>query len=403
MRAGLFLDVCAEMQDALHALGDDLLASYLYGSLLRPDMCGAADVSLWLLVRPETQMQRVREAFLPVWQAHSRVLKRGPAVATPDDLRRFGLLFPDLVRNLHAEAQLLTGQDLLHQLPNLPADDPLRTAAHLAAELLRCSRLLAPASLTDRQRADLEQRLRWLAHCQAKLGDPPTLEAGQHAPASELLEVLHAQLATTSQAHPGFIWQGSPPAEQPPAHLPGLLALVGWENQLIVVVPRVDRHLIAETDWGAVAGLVSDEFSGLVLATPWQLRLAASVDMAVDLYLGAFEPVWGVDVLSGCRPEEWYVQGSAAALPVSMLVENLPADYCTVAEDDLGMLIHDAQNVLLNIQLRNELMSRRRRVPSQRPPDPLPGREASLHQRVAANFQHFRWWSELLTAGLEQL
>ena len=65
---------------------------------------------------------------------------------------------------------------------------------------------------------------------------------------------------------------------------------------------------------------------------------------------------------------------------------------------DAFKLIHDAQNVLLNIQLRNEVLARQRGVSAQSPPEPLPGRETSAHQRIAANFHHFRWWLRHLSA-----
>ena len=127
------------------------------------------------------------------------------------------------------------------------------------------------------------------------------------------------------------------------------------------------------------------------------MRLVASVGMAADHYMGSFENVWGSDVLAGCHADERHVMKSMARQPVRVLVERLPAAYCTVEEPELDKLIHDVQNVLLNIQLRSEVIARRRGEAAPRPPDPLPGRETPAHQRLAANFCHFRWWAEHLT------
>ena len=85
-------------------------------------------------------------------------------------------------------------------------------------------------------------------------------------------------------------------------------------------------------------------------------------------------------------------------LPVQVLVEQFPAAYCTAKESGLGKLIHRMQNILLNIQMREEILARQSRTVAQKPPTPLPGRETPNHQRVAANFSHFHWWTEYLVA-----
>jgi hypothetical protein len=83
--------------------------------------------------------------------------------------------------------------------------------------------------------------------------------------------------------------------------------------------------------------------------------------------------------------------------PLRVLVEYLPSAYCTVPESELGNLIHDMQNILHNIQLQNEILSRRDvSIPVTTPPDPLPGKEIPNHQRMAAIISHFRWWIEYL-------
>ena len=151
---------------------------------------------------------------------------------------------------------------------------------------------------------------------------------------------------------------------------------------------------LTSVDWTAVAELISNGFTGIMLATPWQLRLVACVEMAQDMCLRSFEQVWVSDVLADCQPVGTHVKRNAAALPLRALVEQLPGRYMTVPEDELGSFIHDVQNILLNIQLRSELMARFRGAPSPQPPGPLPGRGSPPHERVAAIFRQFHWWAE---------
>ena len=383
------------------ALGDDLLALYLDGSFPHPDIPPlASDSRLWLFVQPNTQMQRVRAAFLPIRNTHPELFVQGPAVATVADFALYDLLFPDHSTRLRREAQLLAGTDLLPQLPGPVPPEPIVRLAHIAGETIRCSALLSDSPAATRDRARLVQRLRWVATQQASLTQSGSKD--QTSPLAFLAD-LHAYLAAQSSHYPTYHWNGPLSTKAPPWHLPGAVALVGLERQLIIVMPEVDRPLLDRIDWNAVLDLVSDDFAGIMLATPWQLRLAASIDMAMELYLRSFELVWGSDVLGGCQPSDQHVLANAAELPVSILVKQLPADYVMSEETGLGKLIHDAQNTLLKIQLRSEVMARRKKILPSRPPGRLPGRETPLHERVAANLSHFRWWAEHLTASWKEL
>lgn len=391
-------ELCATLAAAL---GDDLLALYLDGSLAHPDIPPlASDSKLWLFVQPNTRMQRVREAFFPIRDTHPELFRQGPAVATVADFALYDLLFPDRSAYLRREAQLLAGTDLLHQLPEPVPPEPIVRLAHIAAETIRGSALLSESPAANGDRAQLAQRLRWVATQQASLTQSGSKD--QTSPLDCLAD-LHAYLAAQSSHYPTYHWHGPLPTKAPPPHLPGAVALVGLERQLIIVMPKVDRPLLDSIDWNAVLDLVSDDFFGIMLATPWQLRLAASIDMAMELYLRSFELVWGSDVLAGCQPSEQHVLADAAELPVSILVEELPADYVMSEETELSKLIHDAQNTLLKIQLRSEVMARRKKILPGRPPGRLPGRETPLHERVAANFSHFRWWAEHLAASWKEL
>ena len=380
-----FHDALTDLTRALpSALGDDFLALCLHEGVTR---------RLWIFVRPDAELEKVREAFLPLWKRHAGPLERGPAVVSPTDFARYSLLFPDLAHDLRERAQLLAGEAIWAHWPKPAPLDPLVQLGDIAAETLRWSALLA----LNGPRVEAERESLRAVSRQAGLDMVPG------TPPLDVLEALYAYLAAQREAYPAYEWDGAPPAEAAPSHLPGLLALIGLKYQLIGIMPHVDRSILTGIDWPTVKDLVTNEFTSVGLATPWQLRLVATVALAQDLFLRTFESLWGSDLLDDCKPDPEHVMRSAAVLPVRVLVDQLSPDCMTADEEELGDLIHDVQNALLNIQLRNELTARLQGAPANTPPETLPGRESPPHQRIAANFRHLRWWSEYLVAGWQKL
>jgi hypothetical protein len=363
-------------------LGDDLLALY-------ESDAGDGTGRLWLSVRPGTSPQRVREAVYPFWRRHRSLLAGGPFLATPDDGLRVARVLPQEVAAFRVGARLLQGDDLLAQALRITGADPLHALAWMAGETLIGSAVLASPDEDWRQATG--STLRLSERLSRAAGRPGV--AASRSP-MQALAGLHAYLAAEAGRHPAYRWKGRASGERPPPHLPGLLALLGWGERLIVVLPEVNQAILAAIDWPHVADLVTGEFETILVATPWQMRLVASVAEAVSFTFRSFELVWGADVLAGCRPSDQDVRLSSAMLPVRTLVERLPAEYLTVDESELGGLIHAVQNVLQNIQMRNELWARIRGVAPRRPPEPLPGRETPPHQRVEALFRHLRWWTD---------
>lgn len=378
------------MQGELEAaLGDDFLALYYHPEL--PCFDNPYGLTVWILVKPGTEMLRIRETTLPFWQKHS-CLGKGPAVATPGDISRCLLLFPALLQNLLNCDRQPAGQDILCTLAKEHRADPLMQLSRTAAEALFCSAILAPDALSKDALADLATRLSCLAKSQAggELQGDPT---------EQFLDV-HRYLEQSQERAPEFRWEGEAPDVDSPPHLPNALALIGLKNQLIVVLPQANRSSVDSVDWNQISQLVSDEFDIVLLATPWQLRISAMLCLAADQAIQSFELVWGADLLSDCIPGSASIWTSVAFKPLRVLVEELPSLYCTIGEEELGTLIHDTQNILHNIQLQNEILARRVGLTPRTPPDPLPGKEIPNHQRVAAIISHFRWWLDyLLPAG----
>lgn len=374
----------------LSVVGRELLTAELCDDLLTLYGADTGDGSerFWFCVRPHAQVQLLREVLHPILSRHRSLLAGGPVLTTPGDAVRYARILPQEVASFLANARLLVGEDLLEQTLAVVEPDHLHSLAWLAAETLIGSAVVASPDGDWRQSTGsvlrLSERLLRAAGRAGIVTQSP----------EEALEGLHAHLSAESERYPAYLWQGKPPAALPPRHLPGLLALVTWGERLVVVLPAVNPETLASIGWLRVADLVRGELETVLIATPWQLRLVASVAEAVSLTFRSFELAWGADILADCRPSDEDVRLSSAALPVRTLVQRLPAEYLMAEESELGSLIHAVQNVLQNIQIRSELWARIRGVQPKRPPEPLPGRESPSHQRVEALFRQLRWWTD---------
>ena len=58
------------------------------------------------------------------------------------------------------------------------------------------------------------------------------------------------------------------------------------------------------------------------------------------------------------------------------------------------MLVHDFQNKLLNIQLRQELLCRIMDRKLEFPEQKLPSREAVIEERLQGIMDHLEWWAD---------
>ncbi|MBN1318817.1 MAG: hypothetical protein JXA42_25275 [Anaerolineales bacterium] len=366
------------------SLGENFIALYHHDD--SPAMNNPSDLSTWIVVSPDTDIHLIRQATLPLWKKHAGAMGAGPAVVTPDDIARYQQLYPIVLKEILTPDHLIAGRNILDFVLQNRQPDPLIQLAHVAAEALFCSALVAPASLTPEKESALIVRLSRLAR---------SLNITLDTDPIETLFAIHRYLEGNQITE--YQWQGLPADTEPPPHLPNALSLIGFKNQLIVILPQLDRSSLSTTDWNNVTQLVSDEFDNIFVASPRQLILAATVRLAADLAILSFECIWGADILADYIPNEQNIMTSMVFKPLQVLVENLPSLYCTVPESDLGNLIHDTQNILHNIQLQNEILARCDSLSPFMPPNPLPGKEIPNQQRIDAIFRHFRWWVEYLS------
>jgi hypothetical protein len=206
----------------------------------------------------------------------------------------------------------------------------------------------------------------------------------------EAIVALHTKLREWSDDMPDFHWRGTPPSGDLPDLLPGCLAFYQREKHLITVLERVDRETLAGVDWDEVGAAAEDAYALFGLATPWQLRLAASRMWVDSLFFGGFDHMWGADILEGMVADEGTLLHQLASVSSEQRVEKVPSAYLSIADDAIGKLIHDTQNVLLNAGLRAELYARfsgREYTLSEWTP---PGREVAQPERVAATWERWR-------------
>ena len=102
---------------------------------------------------------------------------------------------------------------------------------------------------------------------------------------------------------------------------------------------------------------------------------------------------WGVDSLPPVPVTSTAICREAARYSSQLLTITLPQMYLAANDEEVGMVIHDIQNKLLNVQLQHELLHRLLGWERILPPNPLPDRQAPARQRVEANFAHLEWWS----------
>ena len=378
--------VVKDVHDALVAeLGEHLQALYLFGSAARGAYVpGRSDIDLLLVVDPAMPLVAARKAFRPLWERHADVLGHGPLVATPDDLVLHLLLFPSLHRNLLAGARRFHGAATLQHLPPPSAPDPVEEAAYLAARAITYATALTPTKLPAEQLRRLTRLLDRLARRTTGVNPPEMLTPRQ------AMVAIHARLRELAAALPQFNWQGQAPSGEAPDLLPGCLAFYQREKHLITVLERVDEETLSGVDWEEVGAAAEEAYAQFGLATPWQLRLAASLPWVDSLFFKGFEHIWGADVLGDLEADEPALLRQLARVGSEQRVEKVPLDYLTIEDDAISKLIHDTQNVLLNAGLRADLFARLTGREFDLPDWDPPGREVPQPERVAAAWERWR-------------
>ncbi len=377
-------------------LGDELISLCLYGSLTTGTyQHGQSDINLLAVVADDITFYRLREALRPVWREYGSLLKKNPIIATQANLENHLDLNPVLAQHLSTHAQPIIG-DLSFPEPNII--NPLERLSRFSYLAMQASAAVAPSLLPKMEACEVKANLQSLSRQYFNEFVDETTDPGI------LLARLQQNLLEEIARYPEIAWDNQKVPGAPPL-LSDLRAIYEFENRLILVLPDMEPENVAarmaSIDWLAVANRVANQYRGLRLTSPAELRLVIRYNTAADHVLGSYDHAWGLDPLADLVVEEWRVFRDLARLPSDLLLSGLPHAYVTTEDSDLAMLVHDFQNKLLNIQLRNELFCRIDGRPIASPPNSLPDRDEPINQRVEAISAHLDWWATYYTSAIK--
>lgn len=380
------------------ALGDDLLAVYLYGSLSDGTyQADQSNINLLAVVSSRSSIHQVRNALKgEIWATYGSILKHAPMLATPKALTRHLTLNPWLRAHFLRSGQVVYGKAIEFDTEFVSSD--AEQLANVGAQVIRATAALAPSLLPAKEAQESLASLRSLAR--RLFGWPVDAEESSAVLAGRVIGHLRKRIIEESLDD--WVDQATPNA---PPLISDLRAIYETDNHLILVMPDLEpvdlARRIASADWSQVASRVTDQFRGLHVTTPSLLRLVVRFEDSANYLVQSYHHAWGADPIGNVDIQLPYAFRGLARLPSELELSDLPHAYITAKDADLYMLVHDFQNKLLNIQLRSELLCRTLDMPASIPDDKLPEREAPATVRIDAILQHLHWWADHY-AGLLQ-
>lgn len=377
-------------------LGDQLTALYSFGGLSACTYSTSqSGINLLIVVSDDTRMQDVREALHRVWLLHGEKFGQVPLVARRASFLRHLKLDPILAYDLVATGEKHAGESLV-QRGVIP--EHIDLVARIAQESMYASAVLAPTMITKYESDLAINRLRCLAN---------QYVADEYSPndsPAKIYSGIQKYIAIQISRYDGLTVDPEDEPGRAPV-LEVLLAVYSMDNRLVLVLPDLPPGDIAERistiNWASVASRISGEYRGLRLTTPAQLRLIMQLEGAADITLGIIEHAWGKDLLSELDVERWRVFRELTKFPSDILIDTLPRSLIVSEDNDLPVLVHDLQNKLLNIQLRNELLSRLEYTVPRTPPQHLPDRSAASKVRIEAIADQLEWWADYYYQEME--
>ncbi|MFW6183397.1 MAG: hypothetical protein ACOC8X_06340 [Chloroflexota bacterium] len=291
-------------------------------------------------------------------------------------------LNPLFARHLAENGQHLLGDTL--SLTGAADIHPAEQVAFLAHRALRASAALAPARLPEQASRQASRQLRELA---------TVLSGGEHfdeLTTADLFAVVQERL----QEHIQSLSLASVPAgENTGAPHSNLEAIYEDGERLLAIIPPLAGRLLRRVDWNAFLQNAPEHLMTLSVGTAGQVRLAIRSERPLDYLLGSFRRLWGRNPLAGLQVSGWAVFRQAARKP-SGLLYRLSTDYVHARDGDaVRRVIHDYQNLLLNMRLEHELLHRTQGTERSGPDQELPRRNEPNDVRIDAIIDHLEWWA----------
>ncbi|MFZ0546254.1 MAG: nucleotidyltransferase domain-containing protein [Candidatus Promineifilaceae bacterium] len=380
------------------SLGSQLIALYLFGSIAKekyePDQ---SDINLLAVVEEGTSIHEIRSALRPIWLKAGEIIRQTPLIATPDALSRHLQVNPVLGNHLIEHSRLLYGQSL--ELAVSPVSTAERISL-LSRVALNASTVIGHQLLT---KDEVESSLLTLFRLAKFLDLDENAQTNTPVETFAAVQGFAARLITDN---PTLQWSAPPPDGSPPL-VDSLLAIYEMDERAIFLLPdwpadQIEAY-IRTVDWTAVSESLAGQYKGLQLSTPTQFRLIMEYNQASDRYFHNYEHAWGQDPLESLTISHRQLYKELARRASRMEIRTFPHVYITAdGSDGFYKVIHDFQNKLLNIQLREELMVRIDKRPRAMPPTPLPDRTAPPNERIDAILEHFHWWADHYAAAMLQ-
>lgn len=380
-------DICGTLTKVFD---DELLSIYLYGSLARgtfnPDH---SDINLLVNLKDDVDFRKIRQAMRPIWLKNSGAIKQLPLVSNRSSFGHHLTLNPLLAEHFNKHAQLLTGESSLpNQVPLLPIERESR----LASLALQASACLTPKLLSEKEILEVDRKLfRLLRELNIPSIDEETTK--QHLFAW-VFEDIQKRIETQME-FPSNQFELDH-LESPPL-INSLVAIYEFDHHLLLVMSETQSSNLSDqilrVNWAEVADRVGEEYRRIVITTPTQLRLLLTYDTPADYYLGNLIHAWGSDPIGDLQTEQWRIYRDLGRLPSTLQLAELPHLYVATSTTDMAMLIHDLQNKLLNIGLRNELLCRLEGLEIMAPATSLPARDTAHELQMEAIYSHLEWWT----------
>ena len=389
------------MQDAIKAvvaklaeqMASQLEAIYLFGSVMDDTyQPGVSDVNMWIVTHNAHDIHEFRAVMQPIWQEYGDILGHAPWFTPRAAFFRQIGLNPLLGYHLAQCGRQVFGKKSL--LPKLPTANRHEMYAHVVAELTQASAALAPNMLEPEV---AEARLQQLQRLGRRL-------LGSEAAGGVTAVTLFARLQAWLQQKTADLPTDQPWTKNlpPDVTMPGLQAIYRESGHIVMVFADLVPQMIENNDWQGLGEDLAGEYTGLRVVTADHLRLMTQYQTTLDITLRRYQHEWGFDPLADVEPETWRVLRTAARLPSQIRTAPFPHAYFTGSVEDLGKIIHDFQNRMLNIQLEYELLCRLANIERFTPPEPLPGPDVPILERITSIFQHFDWWSDYYTQAMRQ-